>query len=535
MAQAILYMEDVHKAFGAVKAVDGVSLELFPGEVLALVGENSAGKTTLMNILYGILPPDRASISINGQNVAASKWSPAAAMHAGIGMIHQHFTVVPALTVLENVVLGVLEGREFFPRWKRHHRRVQNLAYQYGLEVNLGDRVADLAMGQRQRVEILKALYQNAQIMILDEPTSVLTPQESDALFRFLRSFVAKGNSVIFVTHKMREVMAVSDRVMVLRAGKKIATLQTADTHPDEVVRSMVGGEVISASGSTGRHVSGSVVLSIKGLRVDDERGVTMVDDVDIQVGHGEILGIAGVSGNGQRELAEALLGVRTAKNGRIILGDRDITNISVRERIDLGLGYIPEDRLGSGSIGDLSVEYNLVLDRFSRPPFSHYGFLQKQRIRNAAQRLRNEFDIRVPTVASLTRYLSGGNLQKTIVARTLSSDPRVIVACQPTRGLDVAATAYVRNKLQEAAAQGTGVILISADLDEIELMCDRVAVMYAGRIAGILSRQELNRETLGRLMVGQTLENGSLATGNPQPENLAKEAKEVPDAPRNL
>jgi ABC-type uncharacterized transport system ATPase subunit len=322
---------------------------------------------------------------------------------------------------------------------------------------------------------------------------------------------------------------------MVLRAGKKITTLQTADTYPEEIVCSMVDREIISASESTGRDVSGSVGLSIKGLRVADERGVTVVQDVELHVCQGEILGIAGVSGNGQNELAEAILGVRAVKRGRIVLGDREITGMPVRKRIDQGLGYIPEDRSASGAISDLSIEYNLLLDRFSKAPFCRHGFLQKRQIRDAAQSLRDEFNIKVQRITSAANHLSGGNLQKTIIARVLASNPRVIVASQPTRGLDFEATCYVRDKLQSAAERGAGVILISADLDEIELLCDRVAVMYAGRIAGILSRQELNREKLGRLMVGQTLESCSLAANNEQPENRAEEAKEIASDPGNL
>jgi general nucleoside transport system ATP-binding protein len=489
-------LRGIVKAFPGIVANDHVDLSLSAGEVHALLGENGAGKSTAMSILTGIYRPDAGQVLIDG---AAVEWrSPKQAIDAGIGMVHQHFRLVQPFTVAENILLGADGG--FRLERSQVERQVGELAGRYGLHVNPSARIWQLSVGEQQRVEILKALYREARILILDEPTAVLTPQEAERLFRTLRQMAAEGRTVVFISHKLDEVMSVADRVTVLRGGKRVATVDRADTSKAELARLMVGRDV-SFRIDRGAGSAGEVRLRVEGLSAIGDLGLKAVDDVAFEVKAGEILGLAGVAGNGQRELTEAIAGIRAVDSGRIDIGGTDVTRRSTAERIRSGLAYVPEDRLGVGLVGSMDATANAVLKRVRR--FSRGPFFDQRAADAVTDELVQRFDVKMATSKAPVRLMSGGNIQKLLLARELSSDPQVIIASQPTAGLDVGATQSVREILSEQRDGGTAVLLVSEDLDELLALADRIAVMYEGRIMGVVDVEGADRERIGLMMAG--------------------------------
>jgi len=495
-----IQMRGITKRFGPVIANDHVNFELRQGEIHALLGENGAGKTTLMRILYGLYHADEGELVVNGQ--AAHIASPKDAIQLGIGMVTQHFALVPTLSVAENVVLGYTGGFRVEPQAAQ--RRVAEAATRFGIEVNPGALIRHLSVGERQRVEILKALYRDARVLILDEPTAVLVPQEVGTLFETLERLRQGGLSVIFISHKLYEVMTVCDRITVLRDGRVVGTVAKEETSQAKLARMMVGRETFGVTRQDG-HRQGPALLRIEDLSALDEKGLPALKKVTLEVRAGEILGVAGVSGNGQTELSQVLAGTRKPTQGRVLVGDQDLTDAPPSRISAAGVGRIPEDR-NEGVVGELSVAENLALEYLD--DFVRAGTLDHRRIRQHAERLIAEYQIKAsPT--DRTRTLSGGNMQKVILARALSRNPQVVIASQPTRGLDVSATEYVRSKLLEQRDQGTAVLLLSEDLDEVLALSDRIAVIYEGQIVGLLAAGEAEEEKLGLLMSGAMEEIG--------------------------
>jgi simple sugar transport system ATP-binding protein len=493
-------LEGIWKAFGPVIALRDVSLMLSAGEIHGVVGENGAGKTTLMNVLYGMHRPDAGTLIVDGRDVTGH-WSAREALAHGIAMIHQHFSLVPGHTVVENVVLPLLTWRTVRVDWGAHRRRIRALAETYGFDLPLEVSVDGLPVGQRQQVEILKALYHGARLLILDEPTSVLTPQQTRTLLSLLVALRGKGHSVVLITHKLAEALAVCDRITVLRAGQRVATVERSAARASEIARLMVEREW-GRSQPPVPPVDIRPVLEVDELVVEGPAGPA-VDRVSLQVRTGEIVGIAGVAGNGQTELAEAIGGYRPVRRGTIRIAGTDVTRLSARTRARLGLGFIAEDRLVQGVVPDMTVAENLVLDCVDGPPFSRRGVVQAERIRTHARQCVREFDIRTSEVDVPARTLSGGNLQKVVLARALTRVLHALVACEPTRGLDFGATADVRARLADACRRGVGVLLVSSDLEELMELAHRMLVMFRGRVVGELTRGEFDAERLGMLMAG--------------------------------
>ena len=496
----ILRMVGITKRFPGVLANDNVDLELWEGEVLALLGENGAGKSTLMNILNGLYRQDEGRISVKGRPVHIQ--SPRDAYDLGIGMVHQNFMLVETMTVAENVVLG-LQGLSFQPDLRDVKRRLLALGEQYGLQVDPNADIWQLSVGEQQRVEILKLLYRDVDILILDEPTAVLTPQEVDDLVEVLRRVVDEGKAAIFITHKLREVMMFSDRVTVLRGGKNTATRSTADTSPQELARLMVGREVLFDL-KRGACELGEPVLEIENLEALNDKGLPALRRVSLVVRAGEILGIAGVAGNGQTELAEVITGLRSAAGGEVTVNESCLTNASPLRAIRAGVSHIPEDRVEMGLVGDMSVAENLALKAYRTDELSRGPVLMPDRMRRFAEGLIAGFDIATPGPETRVKFLSGGNLQKAILARELTACQGLLVAVHPTRGLDVGATESVRDLLIRQRDQGTAVLLISEDLDELLEVSDRIAVMFEGEIVGIVSVDEAEIDTIGLMMAGE-------------------------------
>lgn len=504
MTATVLKLHGITKTFGPVIANRDVSLELRQGEMLALLGENGAGKTTLMSILFGHYVADSGTVEVFGS--ALPQGSPRAALNAGVGMVHQHFTLAGNMTVLENIILGT----ERLTR-ARHDkatalRRLSELMERFCLAVDPQAMVRNLSVSERQRVEILKVLYRDARILILDEPTSVLTPQEADHLFATLRQLVRQGLSVIFITHKMREVMAASDRCVVLRHGEVVFERQTADTTAAELARAMVGSDIPRAR-RTG-HREGDEILRLACLSLSTGGG--HLHDLSLSLRAHEILGIAGVSGNGQGLLAEVLSGLAVPDAGEIIIAGETLERPTPSAMVARGVGRVPDDRTGTGLVADMTVEENLSTEVYRLPGFSRRGILNFKALASRARQLVAAFDVRCPGTDTPVRKLSGGNMQKLILARVLSNAPSIIVVNQPTWGLDVGATAYVHQQLLDAAARGAGVVLISEDLDEIFQLSDRIQVMYQGGLSAPLPTRDTTREQVGLLMSG----NDSSATG---------------------
>jgi len=495
-------MRGITKRFPGVVANDGVDFEAAAGEVHALLGENGAGKSTLSNVLTGLYRPDEGEILLYGR--PAHFDAPRDALDAGIGMVHQHFRLVEPFTVAENVVLGDHrgEGRSFRIHPRAVERRVGEISKRYGLHVDPRARIWQLSLGEQQRVEILKTLYRDARILILDEPTAVLTPQEADVLFETLRGMADEGRTVIFISHKLNEVKAVSDRVTVLRGGRSIATVDTAGATPRSLAALMVGRELRAGSPDEQRRQPGEAVLELDDVSVEGDRGATAVRGVSLRVCGAEIVAVAGVAGNGQRELAEAVAGMRPPSAGTIRAAGRRV-NGDPRAAIAAGVAYVPEDRLGTGLAPNLTIASNLVLKSYRKPPASQGPLLRVRKIRDIAIDLIRLHRIAAPGPDTQARQLSGGNLQKIVLAREFSGHPSLLVAASPTRGLDVGAIETVHAYLREAAEVGVGVLLISEDLDEILALADRIVVMYEGRILGELAAAEADVEEIGLLMAG--------------------------------
>ncbi|MFW6115887.1 MAG: ABC transporter ATP-binding protein [Chloroflexota bacterium] len=498
--QPILRMVGITKRFPGVLANDQVDLELYQGEVLALLGENGAGKSTLMNVLNGLYRPDDGAIYVKGQRARIE--SPRDAYDLGIGMVHQNFMLVETMTVAENVVLG-LQGLSFQPDLRRVKGRLRELGDQYGLKVDPDATIWQLSVGEQQRVEILKLLYRDVEILILDEPTAVLTPQEVDDLVEVLRRVVREGKAAIFITHKLREVMMFADRVTVLRGGENVATRATSETSPDELARLMVGREVLFRVDKTACE-PGDAVLEMENLRALNDKGLPALRGVSLAVRAGEIVGIAGVAGNGQRELAEVITGLREATAGEVYVKGRCTTNCRPLRAIQAGVSHIPEDRVEMGLVGDMSVAENLALKAYRNSDFARGPVLSPEGMRRFAQGLIDGFEIVTPGPETRVKFLSGGNLQKTILARELTACGGLLVAVHPTRGLDVGATESVRNQLLAERDRGTAVLLISEDLDELLEIADRIAVMFEGEIVGIKAAEEAKIDEIGLMMAGQ-------------------------------
>lgn len=498
MTQPVLELNRITKRFGGLTANDDVTLHLNPGEILALLGENGAGKTTLMNILFGHYTADAGEVLVSGRVLPPGL--PRAAIAAGVGMVHQHFTLAANLSVLENIVIGSE------PLWRLDsHRaearaRIISIAQTFGLPVNPDARVGDLSVGERQRVEIVKALYRKARILILDEPTAVLARPEAEQLFATLRGMTAGGLSIIFISHKLHEVMAASDRVVVLRGGKVVAERATASTSPAELAELMVGRQVIRPRRTA--HSTGKPVLQARGLTVI-EAGKRGLDEADFTVCEGEILGIVGVSGNGQASLGHVLSGLARPLSGTLTLHDQDITRLSPRDLIRLGVGRVPEDRHAEGAVGDLPVWENAVLERLRTPRFSRWGVVRRAEARAFAAQLINRFDIRGAGPETRTRLLSGGNMQKLILGRNLVAQPRFLLANQPTRGLDEGAIAAVHAELLAARGEGAAILLISEDLEEAAALSDRIQAIVKGRLSQPVPAEQADARTLGLMMAG--------------------------------
>ncbi len=495
----LVEMRGVSKSFPGVIANDCVDLRLNPGEVLALLGENGAGKSTLMNILCGLYRPDSGQILLKGKPVSIT--SPRDSQRLGIGMVHQNFKLVDSMTVVENVILG-LKDQPFIPDLRAVRKDILVLAERYNLKVDPDASVWQLSVGEQQRVEILKLLYRKAEVLILDEPTAVLTPQESTELSHVVHLMRSEGKSAVFITHKMEEVMTFSDRVMVLRKGKVTAEKFTADTSPRELARLMVGREILFDI-SKKPFNPGAVVLELKHVAALDDRGLKALDDVCLTVRAGEILGIAGVAGNGQRELAEVITGLREAKSGSISVNCIDTTNKKPLQLIKAGVGHIPQDRSSVGAVGDLSVASNLAMKEYRHRPLSIGAFLIPRRIVVMAKRLIEVFKISTPGPETRIKFLSGGNVQKTILAREIGSCKSLLVAVYPSRGLDVGATEAVRSRLVAQRDEGLAVLFMSEDLEELAQVADNIAVFFEGKVMGVIPSHEANPERIGLLMAG--------------------------------
>jgi simple sugar transport system ATP-binding protein len=468
--------------------------------VHALLGENGAGKSTLMNILYGLYRPDEGQILVDGEPVVMH--SPKDAIERGVGMVHQHFMLIPVMTVAENIVLATEPRRDgVLLDYGTAERRVRELSEGFGLAVNPSERIEEISVGLQQRVEILKALYRGADILVLDEPTAVLTPQEAQELFTIVRGLTEQGKSIVFISHKLDEVLAIADRITVLRRGRVIETLPAAGATEEGLARLMVGREVLLRV-EKGAAKPGEPLLEVEDLQVVDDRGVEKVRGVSFTVHASEILGIAGIDGNGQTELIDAITGLRRVQSGVVRVGGEDITNDSAEDALDAGLGHIPEDRQRRGLVLDFSLAENIALHDYDRPPSSRFGWLYPRRLIERAARLLKEFDVRGGGPQTRAASLSGGNQQKVILAREIDRDPGVLIAAQPTRGLDVGAIEFVHRRLVEQRDEGRAVLLVSLELEEILSLSDRILVLYEGRIAGEFP-PETTEEELGVAMIG--------------------------------
>jgi ABC-type uncharacterized transport system ATPase subunit len=497
-----LELREITKQFPGVLANDRISIQADRGKVLGLLGENGAGKTTLMNILSGLYRPDAGEILIDGEPRTFD--DPAAAIRAGIGMVHQHFMLVPVFDVVESVALGSETTTGPLGTFDRAaaRARVVELSAQYGLDVDPDARIEDLPVGVRQRVEILKALYRKSDILVLDEPSAVLTPGETEELFAIIRSLAAAGTTIIFITHKLNEVLEVADTITVLRRGRVAGSAEPTKTTREELANMMVGRDV-ELTVSRAPATPGEPVLRVAGMNVRDDRGHLAVRDIGLEVRAGEIVAIAGVQGNGQTELVEAIVGLRRVDSGELTLDGTSLVGRSPREVSDLGVAHIPEDRLRDGLVRPMTVAENYILDSYHRPPYSRRGVFDRGAVATAAAAAARDFDIRTPSIGTLAGTLSGGNQQKVIVAREFSRPVRLVVAAQPTRGLDVGSIEYIHRRIIEQRDAGAAILIVSTELDEVLALGDRVAVMYAGRIVGILPSGEATKEAVGMLMGG--------------------------------
>ena len=498
--EVVLEARNVTKTFPGVVANKDVSLKLYRGEVLALLGENGAGKTTLMNILYGLYHQDAGEMLVHGEPVRITK--PSESIRRGIGMVHQHFMLVPVFTVAENIMLGAETVKGLVLDIAAVRKRIHELSQQYNLHVDPDAYVKDLSVGQQQRVEIIKALYRKADILILDEPTAVLTPQEADDLFVVVRTLTAQGTSVIFISHKLKEVLAISDRIMVLRRGRVVGETVPSQATERSLAEMMVGRSVLLEV-DKGPAKPGEVVLDVRDLAINDDRGQQVVNGVTLQVCAGEIVGVAGVQGNGQTELVEALTGLRPSKSGHLLIGGAEFTNAVPRKITEAGTAHVPEDRQEDGLVLSYSVADNLVLNTYYVAPFARGVALDQGQILEHADRLIKEYDIRTPSAEVPVGNLSGGNKQKVIIARELSRPIKLLIAAQPTRGVDVGSIEFIHKTIVAQRDAGAAVLLVSAELDEVMSLADRIAVMYHGQIVATVMGNQVSREDLGLLMAG--------------------------------
>lgn len=497
----VVEMQKIRKEFPGVVACDDITLQLKKGEIHALLGENGAGKSTLMSILFGLYQPDSGSISLGGKKVNIS--NPNIANDLGIGMVHQHFKLVHNFTVTENIILGIEPTRGLMVDTDSAAKRIKELSEKYKLNVNPHAKIYDISVGMQQRVEILKMLYRSADILIFDEPTSVLTPQEVQELMKIMGNLITEGKSIILITHKLKEIKAIADRCTVIRRGKHIGTVDVASTSGEELAEMMVGRKV-SFKVDKNKMESGEVILSLENLSVRNIHGVLGLKNFSLDICWGEILGIAGVDGNGQSEIVESLLGLKKVESGRILFRGMDITNLPIRERINKGLSHIPEDRHRDGLILDYTLEENMILMVYYQEPLSRNGLINWDKVHQYGEKIINDFDVRAGQgSSSLARSLSGGNQQKAIVGREIDRDPDLLIAVQPTRGLDVGAIEYIHKRLVEQRNRGKAVLLISLELDEILDISDRIACINNGELVDIVNADETNENEVGLMMAG--------------------------------
>jgi len=507
--QPIVQMKGIVKRFPGVLANDQVDFDLYPGEVHSLLGENGAGKTTLMSILYGLYHPDEGEIFVKGKQVHFH--SAQDAIRSGLEMVHQHFQLVKTFTVAENIILGQPSSRGPLLEDKKKVRgRIREISNQFGLDVDPEAEIWQLSVGEQQRIEILKALYRGADVLVLDEPTAVLTPQEASELLNIIKDLAAQGRAIVFISHKLNEVLAISDRITVLRDGHVVGTVRPAKekTTRSDLARMMVGREVLLNVPRQPKE-AGEVRLVIEDLWVRDDRDLPAVRGISLEIRAGEILGFAGVAGNGQRELEEALRGLRPAEKGRIFIDGQETTHCRPFDIIKQNVAHIPSDRYSRGMLDDVSVAENLVLETFWRKPFTQRAFLNYRTIRSAAEQLIKQYDVRTPSITTAAGKLSGGNAQKMVLARELSLDPRFLLAAQPTRGLDISAIEYVHRTLIEQRDRGVAILLISTELEEIFALSDRIAVIYEGKIMGIVPGGKEYMKEVGMMMAGARPEHG--------------------------
>lgn len=499
MNQSLIQLQGIVKKFPGVLANDHVDLDIKPGEIHAILGENGSGKSTLMCVLAGLYKPDGGKILVNG--VEQKFRSPRDAIASGIGMVHQHFKLVEPFTVAENITLGE-QGNSFFLSNKDLKARINELGKRYGLEINLNAKVWQLSVGEKQRVEIVRMLYRGSKVLILDEPTAVLTPQEAGELFGNLRRMAAAGCAVVLITHKLNEVETIADRVTVLRQGKLAGVLEHGQINAKEMVSLMVGRVVASKYDRDSSPVGG-VVLELDKVKASNDMGLPSLREMTLCVREGEILGLAGVSGNGQREMAEVIAGLRHVESGKVLLNDRNISNLSPRTIIDLGVAYVPEDRLGMGLVPDLNALENLILKNYHQPEYSGRWLLKSQAVERNAETLVKQYQVKISSLRQPVKVLSGGNLQKLLLAREISSSPKLMVVIYPARGLDIGATEAVHKLLLELKSHKTAILLISEDLDEIFKLADRVGVIFDGQLTGDFPVEQADLEEVGLLMTG--------------------------------
>ncbi|GAB3794927.1 ABC transporter ATP-binding protein [Virgibacillus kimchii] len=496
----VIEMLNIRKEFPGIVANDNITLQLRKGEIHALLGENGAGKSTLMNVLFGLYQPEKGEIRVNGEQVKIT--DPNIAYDLGIGMVHQHFMLVEPFTVTQNIILGNEPKKNGRINIKKAEKEVQELSDRYGLRVDAKAKISDTSVGMQQRVEILKTLYRGADVLIFDEPTAVLTPQEITELMEIMESLINEGKSIILITHKLKEIMQICDRCTVIRKGKGIGTVDVADTTVTELASLMVGREV---SFETEKEPASpqETVLNVESLVVKDSRKVERIKGLDLDIRAGEIVGIAGIDGNGQTELIEAITGLIKTESGKITLNDKDITNLSPRKVTESGIGHIPQDRHKFGLVLDFPIGENIVLQTYYQEPYSKNKVLNYKEIYKKAESLIEEYDVRTPSAYTKARALSGGNQQKAIVAREVDRSPDLLIAAQPTRGLDVGAIEFIHNKLIEERDKGKAILLVSFELDEILDISDRIAVIFDGKIVAERKPEDTNEQELGLLMAG--------------------------------